>query len=72
MELQPLFSQKASEPRRCPAITSAHFRGRATRYRFAAAIADSHPESQKFRDLAMMFEKIADDFSRFETRQKRE
>jgi hypothetical protein len=72
MDLQSLFSQKTSETRRWPAITSAHFRGRATRYRFAAAVAHSYPESRKFRDVAMMFEKIADDFSRFETRQKRE
>jgi hypothetical protein len=57
MDLQSLFSQKMSEPRRRPAIASAHFRGRATRYRLAAAIADGHPESRKFRDLAMMFEK---------------
>ena len=54
-------SQRKIEASRCPPITSAGFRGRATRYRLAAAIADSHLEAQRFRDLAMMFEKIADD-----------
>ena len=73
MDLQSFaFSQRKIETSRCPAITSAHFRGRATRYRLAAAMADNHPEARRFRDLAMMFEKIADGFSRFETKQKRE
>lgn len=60
-------SQRKIEASRCPPITSAGFRGQATRYRLAAAIADSHLEAQRFRDLAMMFEKIADDL-----REKRE
>jgi hypothetical protein len=65
------FSQKTIETSRCPTITSAHFRGRAKRYRLAAAIADSQLEARRLRDLALTFEKIADDVTRFEASQAR-
>jgi hypothetical protein len=65
------FSQKAIETSRSPTITSAHFRGRARRYRLAAAIADSQVEARRLRDLALTFEKIADDVGRFEAGQGR-
>ena len=65
------FSQKRIETSRCPTITSAHFRGRARRYRLAVAIADSQLEARRLRDLALTFEKIADDVSQFEAGQAR-
>ncbi len=69
LDTQPFaFSQQDIETSRCPAATSAHFRGRATRYRLAAAIADSQLEARGFHDLAAMFEKIANDFAGFEAK----
>jgi hypothetical protein len=50
------------------AITSVRFRQRARHYRLAAAVADAPGEIGMFRDLAMMFEKLAEDFARAETR----
>jgi hypothetical protein len=49
------------------AISSVHFRERARHYWLAAAIADAPAEVGMFRDLAMMFEKLAEDFARAET-----
>jgi hypothetical protein len=67
MDLPPFeFSQQDIETSRCPTNTSAQFRGRATRYRLAAAIADSPMEARRFSDLAAMFEKLANDFAGFE------
>jgi hypothetical protein len=41
-------------------VTSSDFRERAKRYRLAAAIADARRDVAMFRDLAMMFERLAD------------
>jgi hypothetical protein len=52
------------------AITSVHFRERARHYRLAAAIADAPGEVGMFRDLGMMFEKLAEEFAWAEVRQR--
>jgi hypothetical protein len=57
---------KVASPRR--RITSVHFRERARHYRLAAAIADARRDEAMFRDLAMMFERLAEDFARAEVR----
>ena len=46
--------------------TSAHLRARARHYRLAAALADRPQDELMFRDLAMMFDRIAREFRRFE------
>ena len=46
--------------------TSAHLRGRARQYRLAAAVADCPRDVIIFCDLAMMFDRLAYDFKRFE------
>ena len=45
-------------------ITSDHLRQRAKCYRLAAAIADVPQDAATFGALAMMFDRIADDFER--------
>jgi hypothetical protein len=49
-------------------ITSVHFRLRARYYRLAAAISDAPRDVAMFCDLAMMFERLSEDFARAETR----
>jgi hypothetical protein len=53
----------ADPPKR---ITSSHFRQRAKHYRLAAAIADARRDVAMFRDLAMIFERLAEHFARAE------
>jgi hypothetical protein len=47
-------------------ITSGHFRQRAKHDQLAAVIAEAHRGVAMFRDLAMMFERLADQFARAE------
>jgi hypothetical protein len=61
------FMKVASPPGR---ITSVHFRERARYYRLAAAIADAPRDVATFCDLAMMFERLAEDFARGEVRSR--
>ena len=51
--------------------TSAHLRRRARRYRLAAAVADCPQDELMFCDLAMMFDRIAHEFRRFENDRQR-
>jgi hypothetical protein len=52
-------------PRR---ITSSQFRQRAKRYRLAAAVADGRGDEATFRDLAMIFERLAEHIARAEAK----
>jgi len=45
-------------------VTAVHFRERARHYRLAAAIADAPRDIAMFRELAMMFGQLAEDFAR--------
>jgi hypothetical protein len=49
-------------------ITSSQFRHRANAYRLAAAIADAGRDVAMYRDLAMMFDRLAEHFARAEAR----
>jgi hypothetical protein len=49
-------------------VTAVHFRERARQYRLAAAIADAPRDVAMFRELAMMFEQLAEDFARAQTK----
>jgi hypothetical protein len=49
-------------------ITSAHFRQRARHYQLAAAISDAPRDEETFLDLAMMFERLAEQFADAEAR----
>ena len=42
--------------------TSAHLRERARSYRFAAVVTDCPHDADMFSDLAMMFDRLAEDF----------
>jgi hypothetical protein len=46
--------------------TSAHLRRRARHYRLAAAVAEGPRDELMFSELAMMFDKLAHEFRRFE------
>jgi hypothetical protein len=48
--------------------TWVHFRQRARHYRFAAAMSDIPREVETFLDLAMMFERLSEQFGRAEAR----
>jgi hypothetical protein len=48
-------------------VTAVHFRERARLYRLAAAIAAASRDAAMFRELAMMFKQLAEDFARAET-----
>jgi hypothetical protein len=50
------------------AITSVSFLQRARHYRLAAAISDAPRDVEMFLDLAMMFERLSDQFGRAEAR----
>jgi hypothetical protein len=50
----------STPPRR---ITSVHFRLRARHYRLAAAMSEAPREVEMFLDLAMMFERLAEQFA---------
>jgi len=50
------------------AITSASFRQRARHYQLAAAMTDVPRDMETFIDLAMMFERLAEEFARAEAR----
>ena len=49
-------------------VKSDDFRERARYYRFAAALTDVPRDAAMFNDLAAMFDEIADQFGRTETR----
>ena len=49
-------------------ITSAHFRQRAIHYRLAAAMSDVPQEVETLVNLARMFEQLAQQFARVESR----
>ena len=49
-------------------VTSDDFRERAKYYRFAAALTDVPRDAAMFDDLATMFDEIADQVSRAETK----
>lgn len=49
-------------------FTSAHLLDRASQYWFAAAVTDDSRDVEMFCDLAMMFDRLARDFTRFEQR----
>ena len=55
----------STPPRR---ITSVHFRQRARHYQLAAAMTDAPRGVETFLDLAMMFERLAEQFARAEAR----
>jgi hypothetical protein len=50
------------------AITSVSFLQRARHYRLAAAVSDAPRDGETFLDLAMMFERLAEQFARAEAR----
>jgi len=56
----------SDETGRLRTITSAHLLDRARQYWFAAAVTDDWRDVEMFCDLAMMFERLARDFRRFE------
>jgi hypothetical protein len=47
---------------------SVHFQERARHYRYAAALSDNPQNIQQFLGLAFMFERLAYDFSQWETK----
>jgi hypothetical protein len=49
-------------------ITSVHFRQRARHYQLAAAMSDSPRDVETYLDLAMMFDRLAEQFARAEAR----
>jgi hypothetical protein len=49
-------------------IKSMHFRLRARHYRLAAAVTDAPRDVEMFLDLAMMFERLSEQFARAEAR----
>jgi hypothetical protein len=49
-------------------ITSVHFRRRARHYQLAAAVSDAPHDVETFLDLAMMFERLSEQFARAEAR----
>jgi hypothetical protein len=49
-------------------ITSVSFLQRARHYQLAAAMADAPRDVEMFLDLAMMFERLAEEFARAEAR----
>jgi hypothetical protein len=53
---------------RSKAITSVSFLQRARHYRLAAAMSDAPRDGETFLDLAMMFERLAEQFVRAEVR----
>jgi hypothetical protein len=55
----------STPPRR---ITSVNFLQRARHYRLAAAISDAPRDVEMFLDLAMMFERLAEQFAPAEAR----
>ena len=59
MDLKPRIETVRSET-----TTSAHLGERAKRYRFAGALADSPRETEMYLDLATVFDRLAEDFSR--------
>jgi hypothetical protein len=50
------------------ASTSVGFLQRARHYRLAAAVSDAPRDVEMFLDLAMMFERISEEFARVEVR----
>ena len=46
----------------------AHFQERSRHYRYAAALTDNPQNIQQFLSLAFMFERLAFDFSQWETK----
>lgn len=50
------------------AIMSVSFRQRARHYQLAAAMTDAPRDVEMFLDLAMMFERLAEEFARAEAR----
>jgi len=67
----PTSQAEGREPAWRPTWTWVHFSERARHYRFAAAVADSACEVDMFHSLAMMFERLAHDFGRFEIDKRR-
>jgi hypothetical protein len=65
------FRETKIEAERWRSTTSARLRGRARQYRLAAALADCPRDEAMFCDLAMMFDKLAYDFGRFENERRR-
>lgn len=53
---------------RLKTITSVSFGQRARHYRLAAAMTDAPRDVEMFVDLAMMFERLAEEFARAEAR----
>ena len=53
---------------RAKTITSVSFVQRARHYQLAAAMTDAPRDVEMFLDLAMMFERFAEDFARAEAR----
>ena len=51
-------------------ITSVSFGQRARHYQLAAAMSDAPRDVEMFLDLAMMFERLAEEFARTEARQR--
>jgi len=51
-------------------ITSVSFAQRARHYQLAAAMTDAPRDVEMFLDLAMMFERLAEEFARTEARQR--
>jgi hypothetical protein len=49
-------------------FVSVHFQERARHYRYAAALTDNLQNIQQFLDLAFMFERLAYEFSQWETK----
>ena len=55
---------------RAKTITSVSFGRRARHYQLAAAMSDAPRDVEMFLDLAMMFERLAEEFARTEARQR--
>ena len=55
---------------RAKTITSVSFAQRARHYQLAAAMTDAPRDVEMFLDLAMMFERLAEEFARTEARQR--
>jgi len=55
---------------RAKTIRSVSFGQRARHYQLAAAMSDAPRDVEMFLDLAMMFERLAEEFARTEARQR--
>ena len=55
---------------RAKTITSVSFGQRVRHYQLAAAMSDAPRDVEMFLDLAMMFERLAEEFARTEARQR--